>query len=133
MAERQQDGPRRRPLTAALILQWADDHQRRTGTWPTADSGPVAAAPAETWAALQAALRFGCRGLPGGDSLARLLRRERALPERRGRRPDLARKANVARLREGGLSLAEIGRRLGITRQAVHAALRDRPPGDAVA
>jgi hypothetical protein len=41
-------------------------------------AGQVAGAPGETWRALDVALRQGLRGLPGGDSLARLLRRHRA-------------------------------------------------------
>ena len=31
-----------RPLTEEQILSWADEHQDRTGEWPTAWSGPVA-------------------------------------------------------------------------------------------
>jgi hypothetical protein len=34
--------PRKPPLTVPLILGWIDAHQRRTGEWPTAQSGPVA-------------------------------------------------------------------------------------------
>lgn len=41
-----------------------------------------------------------------------------------GRKPDLNRHRQVAELRNKGLSMAEIGRQLGITRQAVHATLR---------
>jgi general stress protein YciG len=44
--------------------------------------------------------------------------------ENRGRRPDEARRAEAARLRAEGLTLAEIGRRLGVKRQAVHEILR---------
>jgi len=39
--------------------------------------------------------------------------------ERRGRQADVARRAEVVRLRAEGLTLAEIGRRLGVSRQAV--------------
>jgi hypothetical protein len=35
-------------------------------------------APGETWKGINQALWAGNRGLPGGDSLARLLRRHRA-------------------------------------------------------
>jgi hypothetical protein len=73
----------------AQILAWADEHWRRTGDWPKASSGPVVDQPGETWVAVQAALCHGTRGLPGGDTLARLLRRERGMGERRGRRGDL--------------------------------------------
>jgi hypothetical protein len=65
------------PLTAGLILGWADRHRERTGRWPSAASGPVQGAPGEVWRALDIDLRGGFRGLPGGDSLARLLERER--------------------------------------------------------
>lgn len=78
--------PNHAPLTLAQILAWADAYRAANGDWPTARSGPVAGAPALTWAAINDALRRGHRGLPGQDSLPRLLRRERRLPERRGRR-----------------------------------------------
>ncbi len=55
------------------ILNWVDAHHRRTGEWPTQDSGPIHEAPGETWAAVDAALLLGNRGLPGGSSIARLL------------------------------------------------------------
>lgn len=41
-----------------------------------------------------------------------------------GRRPDPWRRQEMARLRARGLTLAEIGRRLGVTRQCVHLTLR---------
>jgi hypothetical protein len=71
------------------------------------------------------ALRHGLRGLPGGDTLSLLLRRERCLGERRGR-PRVSRLTTV-RLRARGLSLTEIGRHLGISRQAVHQRLHGLP------
>src|SRR5689334_18126085 len=40
-----------------------------------------------------------------------------------GRKPNLKRRAEIVRLRAGGLSLAEIGRRLGMSKQAVYEAL----------
>src|ERR1700757_703859 len=40
-----------------------------------------------------------------------------------GRKPDVGRRAEIARLRAGGLTLAEIGRRLGMSKQGVSAAL----------
>jgi hypothetical protein len=67
-------------LSVVLILRWADAHHRRTGRWPGAHSGPVAGRAGEHWGALESALRHGWRGLPGGDTLARLL-------VRHGRRP----------------------------------------------
>ena len=68
------------PLTEEQILAWADAHHARTGGWPRVSSGPIAEAPEENWPAVSAALDYGCRGLPGGSSLARLL------VERRGSR-----------------------------------------------
>ncbi len=63
------------PLTEEQVLAWARIHQRATGQWPVASSGPVARAVGESWGAIDVALRQGLRGLPGGDSLARLLAR----------------------------------------------------------
>ena len=34
-------GLRRAALTVTSILAWADEHHRRTGKWPTNQSGPV--------------------------------------------------------------------------------------------
>jgi hypothetical protein len=115
-------GRRKRKLTEALVLRWADAHFAQAGAWPTQTSGPVAAAPGETWIAVARALQQGHRGLPGGDSLARLLRRERGLPERRGLPASAAvaaRRQRALRLRGQGLSLTAIGARLGVSRQAV--------------
>src|SRR5207244_60450 len=72
------------PLSAAGILAWADDHRARSGSWPNLSAGAVAAAPGETWGAVDDALRRGGRGLPGGSSLAQLLE------ESRGRRNRVA-------------------------------------------
>ena len=75
---------RRRPrLTLEQILTWADAHRERTGAWPRA--GPVVDAPGEKWRNIDQALAAGVRGLPGGDTLARLLDRYR--PGRRGGAP----------------------------------------------
>jgi hypothetical protein len=65
------------PFTPEQILAWADAHRVRTGDWPIASSGPIPEAPGETWSAVEAALSAGCRGLPGGSSLARFLQTER--------------------------------------------------------
>ncbi len=69
-------------LTVDQILAWADLHFARTGRWPSAGTGPVAGAPGEKWVNIDQALRVGSRGLPGHDTLVRLLNRRR-----RGRRP----------------------------------------------
>jgi hypothetical protein len=65
------------PLTVEQILAWADEYRRQAGRWPSARSGPVPGAPGLSWAVINEDLRQGLRGLPGGDSLARLLARRR--------------------------------------------------------
>jgi hypothetical protein len=64
---------RRPPLRMARILSWLEAEFRRSGNWPTAESGPIPDAPGETWSGVDRALREGYRGLEGGFSLARLL------------------------------------------------------------
>ena len=63
----------RPPLTIRQILAWADNHHTRTGRRPSAGAGPVPGVPHENWKAIDACLRVGLRGLPGGSSLAKLL------------------------------------------------------------
>lgn len=67
------------------ILAWADAHYSRTGEWPMHDSGPASELSAETWSAIDMALRAGNRGLHGGTSLARLLRDHRGVVRKRRR------------------------------------------------
>jgi hypothetical protein len=77
--ERGARNPRGLPrLTVGQVLCWADEHRRRTGRWPSSKSGLVRGAPGLTWRAVEMALRSGHRGLPGGDTLARLLDEHRA-------------------------------------------------------
>jgi len=64
-------------LSTEIILEWADRHRGRTGRWPNLRSGPVEDAPGETWVAINTALIRGARGLPGGESLSKLLKRQR--------------------------------------------------------
>jgi hypothetical protein len=77
-------------LTEELILSWADGHHKRTGKWPTENSGLVADAPGEVWQNVNAALMQGSRGLPGGSSLAVLIATRRGVRNR----------ANIPRLTE---------------------------------
>jgi hypothetical protein len=65
----------RPPITDKDILSWADAHHRRTRRWPTATSGQIPESTGDTWLAVEMALLTGLRGLPGGDSLSRFLRR----------------------------------------------------------
>jgi hypothetical protein len=64
-------------FSVAQILRWADDHKRRTGDWPNAQSGPVAGAPDEHWHNIQNALFRGGRGLAPGMSIPLLLAEHR--------------------------------------------------------
>jgi hypothetical protein len=70
------------PLTEQQIAGWAEAHRQRTGNWPTELAGDIAEAPGEVWVNVNAALRTGKRGLPGGDSLAALLARRRGARNR---------------------------------------------------
>jgi hypothetical protein len=114
------------PLTEALILAWADAYHARTGFRPHSGAGAVALPAGESWNAVNSALYDGFRGLPGGETLRQLLHRHRPHMERRrqGRKRDQDRRAKVAELRARGLSLAEIGARLGVSRQAVSSMLQ---------
>ena len=60
-------------LSETQLLAWADAFHARQGRWPAATPDRIPEAPAETWAAIDSALRSGCRGLPGGSSLLRFL------------------------------------------------------------
>ena len=64
-----------------LILRWADAYFKLHGVWPKRDSGPIEGAEA-TWCGVDSALVKGSRGLPGGSSLARLLKEQRAMTDR---------------------------------------------------
>jgi hypothetical protein len=76
-------------LTTDQVLAWMDDHRTRTRRWPNRSSGAILAAPAESWLAVDAALLTGKRGLPGGDSIARLLAKHRGVRDIRNL-PDLS-------------------------------------------
>jgi hypothetical protein len=124
---------RRRPaerwvrLSVPEILAWADAHRAATGCWPSANAGAVRAAPFTlSWRSIETALVHGCRGLPGGQSLARLLQQERGYEPKMGAAGARAREAKIQQL------MAERGRRdsretLGVPRileaaDAYHAA-----------
>jgi hypothetical protein len=66
-------------VTMSAIVRWADAHHRRTGSWPSVNSGPVLDAPGETWKAAHVALVQGLRGLPGGATLAGVLATRRGV------------------------------------------------------
>jgi hypothetical protein len=77
----------RPPLSIPQLLAWADEHHARTGRWPTSGTGLVLGVAQENWTAINASLRAGNRGLPGGSSLARLLAKHRNVPNRAQRPP----------------------------------------------
>jgi superfamily II DNA or RNA helicase len=64
------------PLTIQQILAWSDEHKKTTGCWPGKTSGQIVGTD-EKWDGINAALRIGRRGLPGGSSLAVLLAEHR--------------------------------------------------------
>jgi superfamily II DNA or RNA helicase len=66
-------------LTVEQILTWVDLHRKKTGHWPTENSGEVLDAPGEVWRNIIRAIRDGRRGLPGRSSLAQLLAEERGV------------------------------------------------------
>jgi hypothetical protein len=112
-----------KPITVAQILAWADAWHARKGDWPDMFSGAILGA-GTSWLAVHDALRFGRRGLPGGDSLAKFLYRERGRQDRRGPLADPAKRAEAQRLRAEGWTLQAIGERFGISRQNVQVTLR---------
>jgi hypothetical protein len=80
-------------LTYRQVLIWADLHHRQTGGWPTAKSGAIPFAPGETWCGINTSLHLGRRGFSGGDTLKRLLTRERGV-----RHPKLPPPLSVAQI-----------------------------------
>ncbi len=62
------------PLIESEIRTWAVQHFERTGRWPSQTTGPILDAPGEKWRNVDTSLYKGLRGLPGGSSLAQLLK-----------------------------------------------------------
>jgi hypothetical protein len=68
----------RRPrLYISDILCWCDAFHERIGRYPTRDDGRIVGQLGLRWQAVDACLKCGFRGLPGGSSLARLLLKHR--------------------------------------------------------
>ncbi len=61
------------PLSVEQIVAWAEAYRTLFGEWPTRGSGEVGNR-GEKWWAIDTALRYGFRGLPGGSSLSRLFK-----------------------------------------------------------
>jgi hypothetical protein len=72
------------PLSIPEILAWADEYHRITGGWPRAKLPPKGLPLGESWTAVNRALGEGLRGLPGGDTLARLLQKHRGVRNKQG-------------------------------------------------
>jgi hypothetical protein len=64
------------PLRIKKIVAWAEAYHKRTGKWPSRTSGEIPEAPGENWCAVDTALKDALRGLPGEESLAKLLARK---------------------------------------------------------
>jgi hypothetical protein len=135
---------RRVPITVAQVLAWADDFHAHTGRWPNVLSGRVRADLNETWHNINQALRQGLRGLPGGDSLARLLWRERGARNRYALPPlteaDVCRWAEAHRRHIGswpakgdGAIAGADGEDWNCVNQALRQGLRGLPGGDTLA
>lgn len=67
-------------ITEEWICERVKKHRERTGTWPRAESGQLLDVPDETWGAINASLRQGYRGLPGGSSLPKFLEKHFGVP-----------------------------------------------------
>ena len=79
-------------LTIPEILRMADRHHQITGQWPITRDGAVHGEDNLTWEGVNTCLRKGGRGLPGGNSLARVLAKHRPVVDRRRIRADLTAK-----------------------------------------
>src|SRR5262249_15993593 len=66
------------PLTEEMILGWADDHHAKTGNYPRHGDGAIPGT-REKWDGIENALVKGNGGLPGGDSVVKLLSRGRGV------------------------------------------------------
>ena len=88
------------PLTIQQILKWADQYYEFTGQWPTSRHGRVLGEHGLKWETINDALRKGQRGLPGGSSLARVLKKHRHTADPRRIRPDISRKQIIEWIRD---------------------------------
>lgn len=88
LAQRPRCSPSAAHLAIDRILARADAHRRRTGDWPTAESGAIPRSGGETWMAIDQALKAGSRGLRTRSSLFKLLLKHRGVRRhvRRGKR-----------------------------------------------
>ena len=80
--------------------------------WPSANTGPIPGAPGEYWGNIRVALSVGVRGLPGGDTLARLLDRHRRPDSPGGQRRWTAGEDELVRTLPAREAAARTGRSL---------------------
>lgn len=64
--------PEAKRLRIDQIIAWGRAHYLRKGVFPNRDSGMIVGVAGLKWSAVDAALKHGNRGLPGGSSLANL-------------------------------------------------------------
>ena len=127
-------------LSISRILRWIEAHKRRTGHFPLYTSGPIPESPNDTWLAIDQSLKCGLRGLAGGLTLPRLLRKHYGV-RRHLRRPDLSiqqilKWADAHKKRTGKWPKEESGKILGSSgetwrtvQKALYRAQRDLPAG----
>lgn len=68
-------------LSIGQILQWIDEHKKKTGEWPNQASEKVGGT-SETWRGINSALAKGMRGLEAGSSIVQLLVEHRGVKTR---------------------------------------------------
>jgi hypothetical protein len=93
-------------LTETQIREWADRHFATTGDWPTEQNGAVPGEKGEGCHNIDAALRQGLRGLPGGmaeDYYEGNLRHRRRHLGREARSPEQIRPAKADAQADTGL------------------------------
>jgi hypothetical protein len=126
-------------LSHAEILKWAGAFKKKTGNWPTEESGPIPESPGDTWLSIDKALRRGRRGLRGRYSLSRLLADRRGVT-RHVRKPPLSFEqilvwADAYKKRRGRWPKANSGRIKGTgetwysVQKALYAGKRGLPAG----
>jgi hypothetical protein len=72
----------RPPLHRTTIRRWAARFKKKHGKFPSRYSGPIPESDGDSWSNVELALYKGHRGLPGGMSLATLLKKPSRLKPR---------------------------------------------------
>lgn len=84
------------PITAQQILAWADAYFEEHGDWPYNDSGTIRGSDGLTWQKIDASLKVGRRGLPGGSTLSAFLSEHRTVENGNSRRRYRTSKARLS-------------------------------------